>query len=369
MSLPPPKTDFSELRRRQGISKAGIVATPADVDTVKASLGWNDASQRYALVNLANRDQRPKSVYPAFRVLGLFPSVEAASTFARQYALQLQSYNIFLVETCKWNLIPKSSTASSPEDCFAKVESLLIAYYKNVVLDKLAFDKRRHENTSTVVEENVFENPGYPVAVRELEKRGVTLESFVGELHVREAEEKQQLLQKFQGTETKTEPPAQVAAPPPQNVEFTETLFRADEDNFTHLPDGQKYLLFSIMNDEEEPAFCVYGALPTLQESKGYQHYVLKKEAPTHDNNCYELGHWIYPESAKQMDKLGLSTYPVDEQNRIMKWHHENKNKPYDNMPGIDILADRKIDEEGKIVELSPAEAAVAAEDVKKEEN
>ena len=349
MAFVPPKTDFTELRRRQNVSKSGITSTPADVDTVKPKLQWNDISQRFALITLANRGLRPKSVYPAFRVLGLFPTVEAAQQFGRQIAGGLQECNIYLVETCKWNLIPSVSDRT-PEHIFAKTESLLIDYYKNVVLDKLAFDKRRQQNTSTVVEANVFENPAYPIAVQELEKRGVTVESISTELPSRETEENQRVLSKLTETESKTETKT---APPPQDVEFNETMLRAEADTFTNLPEGQRFLLFSVMLDEEEPAFCVYGALPTLQESKGYQHFVLKKEAPTHDNNCFEMGQWIYPESAREMDRLGRATYPVDEQNRIMQWQRENKNRVYDNMPGVDILADRRLTEDGHIVDAS----------------
>ena len=376
MSTIAPKTDFTELRRRQGVTKNATAPTAADVDTIKPSITWMDPSQRYALVNLANRDMRPKSSYPAFRVLGLFPTVEAATAFGRQVAPSVLA-NIYLVETCKWNLVPKS-TERTPEECFSKLESLLIAYYKNVVLDKLEFDHRRSQNTSTVVEATVFQNPAYNVAVRELEKRGVSVDSVGTELNARISKGKQDLLEKFQSANESTAAAGTTAAaetaaapqPPEGRVEFTETMLRADEDVFSALPTGQKYLLFSVMNDDDEPAFCVYGALPTLQESKGYQQFVLKLEAPTHNNNCYELGHWIYPESAHEMDRLGLATYPLDEQNRIMKWHHSNKNQAYSNMPGIDIMGDRRLDENGNIVEMEAkvvSEENAAGEEVKKE--
>lgn len=361
-----PKTDFGELRRRQGIVKTGLSQTPADVDTVKPSLEWNDRSQRYVLVNLANKEQRPKSVYPAFRVLGFFPTIETATEFGRQLASRIPECNIYLLESCKWNLISQSPRIT-PEENLAKIESLLIAYYKELVLNKLDFDKRRSENTGTIMEQNVFDNPAYPVAVRELEKRGVSLESLTGQLEERQAREKREILSKIQQEKTTEQKEETTTPPPPEQVEFTETLLHADEDSAANsLPPGQRHLLFSVMQDDQEPAFCVYGALPTLQESKGFLHYILKKEAPTHDNNCADMGRWIYPESVKDMDKLGLSTYPLDEQNRIMQWNRESRNRVA-NMPGTDVYADRAIDSEGNIVDL-PTDTKNDAEDGEKKE-
>lgn len=368
MSAPSlPKSDPLEIKRRQNIVKTGLAATPADDDMVKTNLTFNDPSQRYALVNLANRDLRPKSVSPAFRVLGLFPSVEAATDFGRQLAPQIPGCNIYLVETCKWNLIPQTAT-KTVQDCTGKVESLLIEYYKNVVLDKLDFDSRRAHNAGTVVEQSVFENPAYPIAVRELERLGVQVESIATELEARQAKEKQhrleQLQQQIQEGEHEKEaddvddhvatnsPPA-APAPPVGRVEFNETMLRSDEDYITFLPDNQRFFMFSVMQDDEEPAFCLYGALGSVQECKGFQHFVLKTAAPTHDNNCCDMGRWIYPESILQMDKFGLSTYPLDEQNRIMQWNRASKNRPLSNMPGIDIEADRGMDGHGNIVDLN----------------
>jgi hypothetical protein len=64
------------------------------------------------------------------------------------------------------------------------------------------------------------------------------------------------------------------------------------------------------------------------------------------------MGRWIYPETVREMDKYGMSTYPLDEQNRIMQWHHKNRNQGYSNMPGIDVPADRRLDEHGNIVDV-----------------
>ena len=385
-----PKTDFSELKRRQGVVKTGLSQTPADVDTVKPSLLWNDPSQRFALINLANREQKPKSVFPAFRVLGFFPSVEVASEFGRLLAPQIRECNIFLVESCKWNLVPLSAV-KTPEESRAKVESLLIAYYKELVFNKLDFDSRRAENTATVVEENVFENPAYPVAVRELEKRGVTLESVTALLEERQSQAKQERLVKLQAMENAeekkletphvttnletphvttnletphvtTQPAASTSTAPEGKVEFTETMLRSDEDSASNLvPTNQRHLIFSVMQDENEPAFCLYGALPTLQESKGFLHFVLKTEAPTHDNNCADMGVWIYPESLTEMERLGLATYPLDEQNRIMQWNRESKNRTC-NMDATEVLADRVLDTEGNVVDLPVKEADLTEE-------
>ena len=76
------KFDPLELSRRTQVSKGTLVSTPLSADAVVPSLVFNDPSQKFALVNLANVDLVPQSVNPAVRVLGLFPSVQAASVFA-----------------------------------------------------------------------------------------------------------------------------------------------------------------------------------------------------------------------------------------------------------------------------------------------
>jgi hypothetical protein len=100
-----------------------------------------------------------------------------------------------------------------------------------------------------------------------------------------------------------------------------------------------------------------------VQECKGFQHFVLKTAAITHDNNCCDMGHWIYPEGVLQVDKFGLATYPLDEQNRIMQWNRTSKNTHLSNMPGMDIYADRGLDDHGNIVDLNKEEENTQATD------
>ena len=376
------KFDPLELSRRTQASKASLVSTPLSADAVVPRLVFNDPSQKYALVNLANVDMVPQSVNPAVRVLGLFSSVQAASAFATTLAPTIPGCNIYVVETCKWNLIPKSKT-KSPEQCLEKVNDMLVAHYKNIVMTKLEFDKRRNANPEKkVMEENVFVNPAYTLASQELLNRGVSVESLTPELEAREQEAKRQLEERVRAgklreqenhkiedvtdTEFKAEQgpsgpsgPSGPQGPGSQDgkapVSLNSLLLTADND-FTEPPLNQKFITIAFMQDSEEPAYCIFSATETLQESKGFDFNVLRVRVPDHDVTFAEVGKWLYPEASLQLDKLGLVSHRLDEQNRIMDHNRQSQNLSYSNQEGLTIEADMVLDEHGNIVPLERKE-------------
>jgi hypothetical protein len=371
-----PKADFGEIKRRQGVSRTALNSTPIDEDAVRPTLTYNDPSQRYAIVNLANVGLIPKSPSPAFRVLGLFPTIEAASAYGSKIARFMSECNVYLVETNKWNLIPRS-TDVTPSECLNKVESLLINYYKGLVLDKCEFDSRRSQNTSPKVEERVFNNPAYTVAVNELERRGITLESVISsELSIREATRREEVVRRVRAAKLAEAEAASSTAndskdetkadtqPAAEQVDFNNPMVRADEV-FPMLPDKQKFVVLSVTHDDSvitgsEPAYCIYGAFETEAEAKGYDYFVLRNNEPTHDTNCGEMGAWFYTEQVKTLEQYGLTTHRLDEQNRIMTWNRVSKSRKYDEMEGITVTADRVLDDSGNIVPLD-AESKDAA--------
>lgn len=370
------KFDPLELSRRTQASKASLVSTPLPADAVIPSLQFNDPSQKYALVNLANKDLVPKSVNPAVRVLGLFPSVEAACAFASNLAPTIPGCNIYVVETCKWNLIPRSQT-KGPEQCLERVNEMLVAHYKNIVLNKLEFDKRRNANPEKkLMEENVFNNPAYAIASQELTNRGVSIESLTPELEAREKKYKEELAervrvgklreqdQKIQEIEEQVggatqgeakQSDHQAPAGPQDHKEPVNmnSLILTAENDFTDPPPSQNFITIAFMQDSEEPAYCIFAATESVQESKGFDFNVLRVRVPDHDVTIAESGRWLYPEASLHLDRLGLASHRLDEQNRIMDHNRQSQNLSYSNQEGMTIEADMVLDENGNIVPLS----------------
>jgi len=356
-----PKADPSESKRRQGVTRTALNSTAPDSDMVKPSLQFNDPSQRYALVNLANRHLAPQSVSPALRVLGLFPSQEAALRYLSRNPTT--ECNTYLVETCKWNLIPQSAS-KTPEECYNTVEQMLVDYYKTIVLNKLDFDERRAKNGNQKVEERVFENPAYPLAVKELEKRGISLESVQAGLVDRRREETKERIYRIQEAKQKEKESSttqeevkdrgrqqQVDLRDQQQVDLTSPFLRSDES--VSVPEKQNLVWLSILHRDDEPAYCIYGALETEAESKGFDFFVLRSHAAAYDTTCACMGTWLYTEQAEQLDKHGLATYRLDEQNRIMAWNQSVKNRQFSDMEGLTIEADRVLEDSGLIVPLA----------------
>lgn len=111
------------------------------------------------------------------------------------------------------------------------------------------------------------------------------------------------------------------------------------------------------MQDKEEPAYCIFAATETLQESKGFDFNVLRVRVPDHDVTFAEAGRWLYPEASLHLDKLGLVSHRLDEQNRIMDHNRQSQNLSYSNQEGMTIEADMVLDESGNIVPLEKIES------------
>jgi hypothetical protein len=391
------KTDPLEIQRRQQVTKNALQTTPMALDAVNPHLEFNDPSQGYAVVNLANPNLRPKSVSPALRVMGVFPSVQLAVEFGRSLAPTIPSCNIYIVETCKWNLIPQS-TERTPEQCMQKVEDLLLAHYKNIVLSKIEFDNRRNQNPDKqVLDENVFKNPSYTLAMNELQLRNISIESLQPEVEARAEAGKTELFNKVKaakeqeakirdivledggsehkdgGSEHKDgggEQSQSQATPQPAahvdavKVDWNNPILNAENDFVDPLP-TQKYFLVSFIQDATEPAYCIFAALPTMQECKGYDYNVLRLRVPDHDVTYADTGKWLYPEASLELDKNGLATRRLDEQNRIMDFNRMNKNISHEHQDGMTIEADMVLDEQGNIVPLNAREPCDEEKEIK----
>jgi hypothetical protein len=378
-----PGFDPLELSRRTKVTKGSLVSTPLSADAVVPKLEFNDLSQKFAVVNLANVNLVPQSINPAVRVLGLFPSVQTAAAFGKSMASSIPGCNIYIVETCKWNLIPKSKD-KTPEQCLEKVNDMLLTHYKNIVMSKIEFDRRRNSKTDKeIMDESVFNNPSHSIAMQELTNRGVTVESLEPELQSRAEDVKRGLLERVQaGKEKERNESPEVKIEdvsehnkeqePEQKVSIEQkgalsveaeskdgqlstslnSLLLTVDNDFTEPLWNQKFITIAFILDEQEPAYCIFSATETLQESKGFDFNVLRIRVPDHDVTFAEAGKWLYPEATLQLEKLGLVSHRLDEQNRIMDHNRQSQNLSYSSQEGLTIEADMVLDEHGNIVPL-----------------
>ena len=383
-----PKGDPKELHRRKAVSQANVLnSTPMDADAITPNFAFNDPRQRFAVVNLANRQLRPRSVYPAIRVLGLFPTLEAANAWGVRISHTLNKTNIYVVQTNCFNLIPLSME-QTPQQCLDKVDGLLIQHYKNICLSKIDFDYRRNlKADKKVFSEAVFKNPAFAIAETVMESRNISWESLEQEAEAIRKENNEKTRQKYEAIVKQNRieagldvPPAAevqqeqaeetkvVAAPAAveegatepslENVNMDINSLSPDEDYFTGTPAGQKQMLIAFLQNEETPAYCIFAAFETLQECKGFDYNVLRSKVPEHNVNYLDMGRWVYPETEKLMDEKGLSVHRLDEQNRIMEWNNAHRNTlgddKFEAFNGSTIEADLTMDEHGNIVPIHP---------------
>ena len=72
-----------EVKHRQKASATGGDSTLDDVED-EYNRPFQTDDQQVFLWHLANTNQRPRSIRPAFRLLGLFPSIEEATAHGRR---------------------------------------------------------------------------------------------------------------------------------------------------------------------------------------------------------------------------------------------------------------------------------------------
>jgi len=100
----------AELARREqalarNASPGHTTAAPPPKKRFKALL---DVEQQVVLINIANTKQRPMNERPAYRVLGVFPNAEKATSHARSIVSQVGDSAIHLVEIGKKVLLCES---------------------------------------------------------------------------------------------------------------------------------------------------------------------------------------------------------------------------------------------------------------------
>ncbi len=347
--------DFAnEARRRQKATVTGGGSTLETGDEYNRPFQTSD--QLVFLWNFANKNQRPRSLRPAFRILGLFPSSDEAFDHGRRVmrADPESPCAIRVGSTHAWYTLAKDMYEDI-EPYKAKVERNLELHKERLARDEVEFTKRKKALTKGT-------KPSYQAkkAVEQNERRLEYIEKKQAaaaagdDAEVRRLQAEEALLELQTQQEARTEQAAEndfvVVAPEEEEEEQGEyeepplpRVIPPEEADATWREDiektwgtggvpvspipvnlevrNQKYVSVSILHDYEgngeEPGVIVWGAFDSEAEAIKYNRLVVAKELKEHDACVVSMYEWIYPhlESSDSIEQL----YRNEELNNIMK--------------------------------------------------
>jgi hypothetical protein len=345
--------DFAnEARRRQ---KATVTGGGSTLETGEEyNRPFQTPDQLVFLWNFANKNQRPKSIRPAFRILGLFPSSEEAFEHGRRVmrADPESPCAIRVGSTHAWYTLAKDMYEDI-EPYKAKVERNLELHKQRLARDELEFTRRKKALTKGT-------KPSYQAkrAADQNERRLTYIDKKQAaaaagdDEEVRRLQAEEALLELQAQQETRAEQAAEgdfvhvvpeedevgeYEDPPLPRIvqpEEADATWREEVEK-TWGSEGvpvspiavnlevrnQKYVSVSILHDYEgngeEPGVIVWGAFDSEAEAVKYNRLVVAKELKEHDACVVAMYEWIYPhlQASDSIEQL----YRNEELNNIMK--------------------------------------------------
>lgn len=337
-----------ETRRRQQATVTGGASTLDDGSTCSRSFRTDD--QLVFLYNIANSNAHPKSMRPAFRLLGLFPNVEDAVEHGQVIA-QLDTLSAIRVgETHAWYTIAK--------DTFTDVEPYRLKVNRNLALHQqqldnfaLEFKQRKafltkgrvpsyhpmkayeqSEERYKMLKEWSEAADGGEAAMQQLDasyaarehERQAGAADGVEETKAGEAAEIAQL-DNYVEPELKAPVEAEKLdeAWEQQMAEFAgdKELVKVPRLNRFAEVRNQRFAVVSVVHDYEgngeEPGFIVWAAFDSEDEALRYNKCVAAKELKDHDLAIVSMYEWVYPHlmNSNSVEQM----YRNEELNNIMR--------------------------------------------------
>lgn len=324
-----------ETRRRQRATVTGGESTLDDDSGYTRAFRSED--QRVCLWNLANTKLHPRSVFPAFRLLGLFPDTETALAHAQQVVAADSVCALHLVETHGWYTIPSGGVTDV--DLVAKVNRNLLRHQEMLQSHASEF-KDRHDALTAgrkpAIEQARAAAEQAQRDERQRDKRRAIYtaavdqdDATVRELQmqyandmVEEAYEEVKAQAKLEDAESGNGeakiPPVPYVEPklvPPPDPEHLNANWSTAVEHLTGTPPpvlnrmlevrNQRYAVVSIVNDYEtctadnpvghEPGIIVWAAFDTEAEALRYNKCVASKQVRDHDLAIVSMYEWLYP--------------------------------------------------------------------------
>lgn len=337
-----------ETRRRQQATVTGGASTLDDGSTCSRSFKTDD--QLVFLYNMANTNAHPKSMRPAFRILGLFPNVDEAMEHGQVIAQLDKLSAIRIGETHAWYTIAK--------DAFTDVEPYRLKVNRNLTLHQQQLDnfavefKRRkafltkgrvpsyhpmkayeqsQERYQMLKEwseaaddgEQAMQQLDASYAAREHERQG----GGVVAGGVEEAKASEAALDVDNYVEPEVKAPVD-AEKLDEQWEQQIAQFAGDKElqkvprlnRFAEVR-NQRFAVVSVVQDYEgdgeEPGFIVWAAFDSEEEALRYNKCVAAKELKDHDLAIVSMYEWVYPHlmNSNSVEQM----YRNEELNNIMR--------------------------------------------------
>jgi hypothetical protein len=344
---------LNETRRRQKATVTGGESTLDDDSGYTRDFQTED--QKFMLWNIANRETRPRTHKPAFRLLGLFPDMESTLSHAEQVFAVDKSCSLHAATTHEWYTIsvnPETAIA----DAQAKVNRNLL-HHQNMLQEHASEFKTRHDALTAGRTPAMEQAKGAQEQVAredaQRQKRKEILEAAVNN-----EDEAVAALERQYEEDAKREVEIQAAMPTEGNeeakeveVEYEETplvppvapetLNKNWEEEVEKFGPGtrppsvsrvvevrnQRYAVVSVVKDYEtaqngdpvgdEPGVIVWAAFDSEEEALKYNKAIASKKLRDHDLAIVSMYEWLYPHmmNSDKVDQL----YRNEELNNIMK--------------------------------------------------
>ena len=324
-----------ERVRAEGQRRAQATTTGGNStleDGGECNIPFKRASQAYALINMSNVHQRPQSSAPAFRVLGLFDSVESVHShiaLLHDADPNTQYCNMSMITTHGFYSIP-TSTDFSMHDKLEKVNTNLQVYHQQ--LEALTREFTKHHDALTTGKHSVSDPNRNNVhdAQQRINRNKARVAQEETEEQEGASECKEEAPTDTAHPAVYTQPPLPYTPPPlPCNSENhpVNAILRSCEVR------GQNFVSVMVLRDymenDTEPAFNLLGAFATEEECVRYNKYVAAKHIDKFDIYTKAMYEWVFPNmlfdttTTNRIDHL----YRNEELDRIMQAHRDNQAK------------------------------------------
>jgi hypothetical protein len=109
--------------------------------------------QSYALISIVGPEQPQKHDKLALKIYSVHASVEDAKKYAARLQKEDATFDIYVVETCTWGLIPPSRDMNIETHYVdERLEEIMTKFHENKRMAAALFEKRKRDNMAKPIE-------------------------------------------------------------------------------------------------------------------------------------------------------------------------------------------------------------------------
>jgi hypothetical protein len=282
-----PKPDMGEVARRYASTYSAPQETAPVTPPPGTARELKNPQHSVALVNIAHQGRNPKHDKAAIRILGFFPSAEAAAQRSAELEAHDPACAIAVINTCSWYLATRQQEmgGAGADAANAKLVRLFELHRKSRVDRKIEFEQHRESmrgGRKPKYQQNAVNPCEQDVDVSTHSTAAGTRESAVT-------------------------PPAEASSSAAGAIEVKEAEKRpAKSLPITLEQRGIKSAVIAVMNDYEvagggshpdsEMAFIVFDGFESDDKATQYVEHVAKRAVQDHDIAVVAMYEWLHPE-------------------------------------------------------------------------